>query len=49
MKFELLCKDAEYLAFKDLLDNMIPLVLDIYIIFFHSKDFDAYLKACFHV
>ncbi|CAG8714842.1 5943_t:CDS:1, partial [Acaulospora morrowiae] len=24
------CKDAEYLMLKDLLDNMIPLVLDVY-------------------
>ena len=33
-KFGLLCKDAEYLALKDLLDNLIPLVLDVYTVFF---------------
>src|SRR6266516_2670603 len=48
-KFRPLCKDAEYLVLKDLLDNMIPLVLDIYAVFFRSGDFNAYLEACFHV
>ncbi len=33
-KFGPLCKDAEYLALKDLLDNLIPLVLDVYAVFF---------------
>ena len=33
-KFRPLCKDVEYLALKDLLDNMLPLVLDIYAVFF---------------
>ncbi|RIB26015.1 hypothetical protein C2G38_2065994 [Gigaspora rosea] len=46
-KFGPLCKDAEYLALKDLLDNMIPLVLDIYAVFFRSGDFDTYLESCF--
>ena len=48
-KFGLLCKDAEYLALKDLLDNLIPLVLDIYAIFFRSDNFDVYLESCFRV
>ena len=49
MKFRSLCKDAKYFTFKDLLDNTIPLVLDIYVVFFWSGDFNAYLKACFHI
>ncbi|RIB23624.1 hypothetical protein C2G38_2170704 [Gigaspora rosea] len=48
-KFGLLCKDAEYLALKDLLDNSIPLVLDIYAIFFRSGDFNTYFESCFRV
>ena len=44
-----LCKDAEYLALKDLLDNTIPLVLDVYAVFFRSGDFNAYLESCFRV
>ena len=48
-KFGFLCKDAEYLALKDLLDNAIPLVLDIYAIFFRSGDFTTYLESCFRV
>jgi len=49
MKFGPLCKDAEYLALRDLLDNMIPLVLDVYAVFFWSGDFNAYIEACFRV
>jgi hypothetical protein len=41
-KFEPLYKDAEYLTLKDLLDNTISLVLDIYAVFFWSGDFNAY-------
>jgi len=48
-KFGPLCKDAEYLALKDLLDNTISLVLDIYAVFFRLGDFNAYLEACFRV
>jgi len=33
-KFGLLCKDAEYFALKNLLNNLIPLILDIYAVFF---------------
>ncbi|RHZ49677.1 hypothetical protein Glove_518g9 [Diversispora epigaea] len=43
------CKDAEYLALKDLLNNTIPLVLNIYAVFFRSGDFNAYLESCFRV
>ncbi|RIB13199.1 hypothetical protein C2G38_2041183 [Gigaspora rosea] len=48
-KFGLLCKDAEYLALKDLLDNFILLVLDIYAVFFRSGDFNTYFESCFRV
>jgi hypothetical protein len=41
-KFGSLCKDAKYLALKDLLDNMIPTVLDVYAVFFRSGNFNAY-------
>ncbi|RIB08745.1 hypothetical protein C2G38_2210816 [Gigaspora rosea] len=44
-----LCKDAEYLTLKDLFDNTIPLVLDIYAVLFRSGDFEAYLESCFRV
>ncbi|RIB20139.1 hypothetical protein C2G38_2081627, partial [Gigaspora rosea] len=47
-KFGPLCKDAKYLALKDLLDNMITLVLDVYAVFFQFGDFDTYLESCFH-
>ena len=43
------CKDAEYLALKDLLDNTIPLILDVYAVFFRSEDFNAYLESYFRV
>ncbi len=29
-----LCKDAEYIVFKNLLDNTIPFILDVYAVFF---------------
>ena len=48
-KFGPLCKDSEYLALKDLLDNTIPIVLDVYAVFFRSGDFNAYLESCFRV
>ncbi|RIB08714.1 hypothetical protein C2G38_2210869 [Gigaspora rosea] len=48
-KFGSLCKDAEYLTLKDLLDNTILLVLDIYAVLFRSGDFEAYLESCFRV
>ncbi len=44
-----LCKDPEYLALKDLLDNTILLVLDIYAIFFRAEDFNAYIESYFRV
>jgi len=49
MKFGPLCKDAEYLALRNLLDNTIPFVLDVYAVFFRSGDFNAYIEAYFRV
>ncbi len=49
IKFRPLCKDAEYLALKDLLDNLISLILDVYAVFFRSGDFNVYLESCFRV
>ncbi len=49
LKFGHICKDAEYITLKDLLDNMIPLVLDIYALFFRASDFNSYIKSYFRV
>ncbi|RIB15363.1 hypothetical protein C2G38_2319654 [Gigaspora rosea] len=49
IKFGYMCKDPEYLTLKDLLDNTIPLVLDIYAVFFRAGDFNSYLESCFRV
>ena len=49
IKFGYACKDVEYIALKDLLDNMIPLVLDIYALFFRAGDFNSYIESCFQV
>ena len=49
IKFGYICKDAEYLALKDLLDNTIPLVLDVYALFFRAGDFNSYIESCFRV
>ena len=49
IKFGHACKDAEYITLKDLLDNTVPLVLDIYASFFRSGDFNSYIESCFRV
>ncbi|RIB13059.1 hypothetical protein C2G38_2198933 [Gigaspora rosea] len=49
IKFGYACKDAEYIMLKDLLDNTVPLVLDIYSLFFRSGDFNSYIESCFRV
>ena len=49
MKFGHVCKDAEYVTLKDFLDNVIPLVLDIYALFFRAGDFNSYVESCFRV
>ncbi|RIB06370.1 hypothetical protein C2G38_2217286 [Gigaspora rosea] len=39
------CEDLEYLTLKDLLDNLIPLVLDIYAIFFRAGEWQEYEES----
>src|SRR6185369_754858 len=42
-------KDTEYRMIIDLLDNIIPAVLDIYAILFRSGAFDQYLETIFRI
>ncbi len=49
LKFGCICKNAEYIVLKDLLDNNILLVLDIYALFFHADDFNSYIKSYFWI
>ena len=46
-KFGKYCKDLEYLFLVDLLDNTIPLEMDIYSIFFWSGEWESYLEGIF--
>jgi len=49
-KLELLCsRDIEYLTLKTLLDDTIPLVLNIYATIFRSGNWEAYIEACVRV
>ncbi|RIB14299.1 hypothetical protein C2G38_2195549 [Gigaspora rosea] len=48
-KFGSLCKFAEYQTMIDLLDNIIPAVLDIYAVLFRSGSFDEYLETIFRI
>ncbi|CAJ0843986.1 8578_t:CDS:2, partial [Entrophospora sp. SA101] len=47
-KFKL-CKDIEYATSIDLLDNIIPSVLDIYGVLFRGGFFDEYIETLFRV
>ena len=49
MKKILNCKDAEVRYLIDLLDNIVPLVLDFYPIIFRSGHWPAYIEAMFRV
>jgi hypothetical protein len=42
-------KDMEYLTLKTLLDDTIPLVLDIYATTFRSGNFENYIESCVRV
>ena len=42
-------KNAEYRIMIDLLDNSIPLTLDIYTILFRSEYFEGYLKGVIRI
>ena len=43
-KFGQTCKDVEYRTTIDLLDNLVPAVLDIYVVLFRSGSFDEYVE-----
>ena len=43
------CRDVEYLTLKALLDDTIPLVLNIYATIFRSGDWDGYIEACVRI
>src|SRR5260364_92317 len=48
-KFGPLCKFTEYQTLIDLMDNIIPAVLDIYAVLFRSGSFDEYLETIFRI
>lgn len=48
-KFGTICKDVEYRMAIDLLDNVIPSVLDIYAILFRSGSFEHYVETVFRI
>jgi hypothetical protein len=48
-KFGDVCKDIEYRMIIDLLDNIVPTVLDVYAILFQSGSFDQYLESIFRI
>ncbi|RHZ89265.1 hypothetical protein Glove_16g74 [Diversispora epigaea] len=48
-KFDKICKDIEYRTTIDLLDNLIPAVLDIYAILFRSDLFEEYVETIFRI
>ena len=45
-KFGYTCKNIEFLYLTDLLDNLIPLVLDVYAIHHREGNWPAYEEAC---
>ncbi|PKY21872.1 hypothetical protein RhiirB3_525341 [Rhizophagus irregularis] len=45
-KFDSTCKDVEYRIAIDLLDNLIPPILDVYAILFRSGSFEKYVETC---
>jgi len=49
-KFDFSCsRDVEYLTLKSLLDDAIPLVLNVYATIFRSGDWDGYIEACVRI
>ncbi|UZO19253.1 uncharacterized protein OCT59_010551 [Rhizophagus irregularis] len=44
-KFDSTCKDVEYRIAIDLLDNLIPPILDVYAILFRSGSFEKYVET----
>ncbi|RIB07276.1 hypothetical protein C2G38_2274799 [Gigaspora rosea] len=47
-KFGHTCKNLEFLYLTDLLDNLIPLVLDVYAAHYREGNWQAYEEACMH-
>ncbi|RHZ73918.1 hypothetical protein Glove_228g36 [Diversispora epigaea] len=48
-KFGNTCKNIKYQTTIDLLDNLIPAVIDIYAILFRSGLFEEYVETIFHI
>jgi hypothetical protein len=48
-KFGRCCKDTEYRSILDLLDNIVPAVLDIYAIIFRSGSCEEYVETIFRL
>ena len=48
LKFGYTCKNIEFLYLTDLLGNLIPLVLDVYVIHHRGGNWLAYEEACMH-
>jgi hypothetical protein len=48
-KFGRCCKDTEYRSIVDLLDNIVPAVLDIYAIIFRSGSCEEYVETIFRL
>ena len=48
-KFGHTCKDIEYRTLIDLLDNIIPATLDIYVLLFRFGSFEEYIRTIFHL
>jgi hypothetical protein len=48
-KFGTICKDLEYCTLLDLLDNIVPAVLDVYALLFRSGAFDEYVETIFRL
>ncbi len=41
-------KNIEFLYLTDLLSNLVPLILDVYVIYHQGGDWPAYKEACMH-
>ena len=48
-KFGSNCKDIEYCTLFDILDNLVPAVLEIYAVLFRSGSFNEYLETIFRI
>jgi len=48
-KFGSNCKDIEYCMVFDILDNLVPAVLEIYAVLFQFGSFNEYLETIFRI